>query len=51
MEPAMSITHLAAIGSLLSALLLLAACQGIEVKPASRGGGGSGYGAGSSGHG
>ena len=45
----MSITHLAAIGSLLSALLLLAACQGIEVKPASRGGGSS-LGAGSSGH-
>ncbi|MGO1078362.1 hypothetical protein [Inquilinus sp. CA228] len=44
----MSITHLAAIGSLLSALLLLAACQGVEVKPASRGG--SSLGAGSSGH-
>lgn len=45
----MSISHLAAIGSLLSVLLMLAACQGIEVKPASRGGG-SNWGAGSSGH-
>lgn len=48
MEPAMSIPHLAAIGSLLSVLLLLAACEGIEVKPYSRGGGSS-FGAGSSG--
>lgn len=47
----MSITHLAAIGSLLSALLLLAACQGVEVKPYSPSGGRSGdsLGAGSSG--
>lgn len=45
----MSIPHLAAIGSLLSVLLLLAACEGIEVKPYSRGGGGSSLGAGSSG--
>ena len=47
----MSIPHLAAIGSLLSVLLLLAACQGIEVKPYSPNTGrGSSLGAGSSGH-
>lgn len=46
----MSITHLAAIGSLFSTLLLLAACQGIEVKPYSPNAGKSSYGAGSSGH-
>ncbi|MBW8724616.1 MAG: hypothetical protein JF625_05600 [Inquilinus limosus] len=46
----MSITHLAAIGSLLSMLLLLVACQGIEVKPTSPNAGRSSYGAGSSGH-
>jgi len=45
----MSIPHLAAIGSLLSVLLLLAACEGLEVKPYSRSGGGSSLGAGSSG--
>jgi hypothetical protein len=51
MEPAMSIPHLAAIGSLLSVLLLLAACEGIEIKPYSPSGGrsGDGLGAGSSG--
>ena len=45
-EPAMSITHLAAIGSLLSVFLLLAACEG---KPPSHGWKSS-YNAGSSGH-
>ncbi|MGK9165588.1 hypothetical protein KXR53_04790 [Inquilinus limosus] len=50
----MSIPHLTAIGSLLGFLLLLAACEGIEIKPYTPGGGGhggrdSGFGAGSSG--
>ena len=48
-EPAMSIPHLAAIGSLLGLLLLLAACEGIEVKPYSPNAGRSSLGAGSSG--
>jgi hypothetical protein len=49
----MSITHLAAIGSLFSVLVLLAACEGIEVKPSSLHSGRSSWGsynAGSSGH-
>ncbi len=50
MEPAMTIPHLAAIGSLLSALFLLAACQGVEVKPYPPNAGRSSLGAGSSGH-
>lgn len=46
----MTIPHLAAIGSLLSLLLLLAACQGIEARPYSPNAGRSSLGAGSSGH-